>query len=521
MKIYRIVLLALCYVATMSAAAARVTYTADNTTIFRNPERGFTNETSRKVTTSKPNVLKGYMSTSTLNSGEYTKMSMLVVLYNFYYFKDKYLPEEVLAGFDEDMQFLRENGWKCVLRFAYTEDEDDIVDATPDWVERHLTQLKPHLAKNADVIYVLEAGFVGVWGEWYYTKNYGNESQRMNANRRRVIDALFASTPEDMFVLVRYPLLKQEYLGDSKILTSEEAFTGTIRARMGHHNDAFLNVYGDMGTYASTKSGDDSEMRQFIAEETLYLPNGGETNIEDANVAATRATYDKTIDAMSKYHWSFCGSTYAAAATGKWRREGTFDEINRRMGYRYQLVESVISDSVAPQGKGNVTIRICNVGFAPIYNERHAYLVLKNGSEKYSLPLKADPRRWLPNSEISTINEQVEIPASIPQGKYKLYLHLPDAHSSIAAETKYAVRFANEGIWDESTGMNDLKTTITVTSKAPLDPGELPEITSLDELQAGTAAADNTMYDILGKQVNSDYKGIVIQKGKKKYCVKY
>ena len=152
---------------TMTANAAVITYSPDNTTVFKNPERGFTEELSRKVSETNPNVIKGHVDS---NWGSKYKMTLMVVLYNFNKFKDKDLPEKVLQGFDEDMQELRNYGLKCVLRFAYTETESDKKDATPDWVERHLEQLKPHLAANADVIYVLETGFVGRWGEWYYSK---------------------------------------------------------------------------------------------------------------------------------------------------------------------------------------------------------------------------------------------------------------------------------------------------------------------------------------------------------------
>ncbi len=510
----RLLSLLLMFAAVAGMQAKVVTYTADNTTIFTNPERGFTNEYSRKVKESRPNILKGD------DSWHGSKWTLAVVLYNLYYFKNKELPSEVLNGFDEDMQELRNNGYKCVLRFAYTETESDIVDATPDWVEKHIKQLSPYLKKNSDVIYVLEAGFVGVWGEWYYTKNYGNESQHMNTNRRRVVDALLANTPEDMFVLFRYPMLKHEYLGDSNPLTAEEAFTGTYRARMGHHNDAFLNTYGDMGTYASDDKNDDPKMRQFIADETFYLPNGGESNIEESNVAAQRATYDKTMDALGKYHWSFCGLAYPPATIQKWRNDGTLDEMYRRLGYRYQLRESDITDNVAPAGKCNVTISICNVGCAPLYHERHAYLVLKNSSKTYSIQLQSDPRRWLPNGVVSVINEKVDIPADIPAGTYNLYLYMPDRHEELASNPRYAIRFANEDVWSETTGMNDLKTTVTVSSDAPKDPGDLPEIpgTALDDITFDTTDAE--WYDLLGRRVSTDYQGIIISNGKKYMVVR-
>ncbi|MBR1878017.1 MAG: DUF4832 domain-containing protein [Paludibacteraceae bacterium] len=492
------------------AHAVSVVYTPDNTTVFKNPERGFTEELNGKVSESSPYRIKNHISSTW---GDKDCMTMPVVLYNLGNFKSKDLPEAVLKGFDTDMQILRDMGLKCVLRFAYTEKESDKVDATPEWVKRHLEQLKSHLAANADVIYVLEAGFVGVWGEWYYSQNYGNETQHVTANRRKVIDYLFANAPADCFILFRYPMIQQEYLNDATPLSASEGFSGTTKARMGCHNDAFLHDWGNMGTYASDNKSDDPQQRRYVATQCLYTPNGGETNIDDDDALAERR-YAQAPSDMSTYHWSFCGSTYATPVTSRWRSSGLFDTLNIYMGYRYNLLSARYSDKAAPGGKMNVTIQIRNAGYAPIYNERPVYLVLSNGNKTYRLPLTADPRRWLPNGAISWINEQVSLPADMQEGTYHLYLHLPDKYASIASDPRYAVRLANKDVWDSATGYNDLGATVTVFKSASPDPGALPQTDGLLPAEGETApgfskviengiiyiqSADGARYTILGQ----------------------
>ena len=498
----------------LSMQAVVVTYQPDNTTIFPNPERGFTEELSRKVSLKNPNVIKGHTNEGQwFKGGDKDNMRLAVVLYNFTYFKDQDLAEEILTGFDEDMQELREVGWKCVLRFAYTETTSDNVDATPEWVKRHLEQLKPHLAKNADVIYVLEAGFIGVWGEWYYTKNYGDQSQHMNDNRRKVIDYLFENVPSDRFILFRYPMIKTEYLNDTKPLTAEEGFNGSVKARMGCHNDAFLNSWGNDGTYASNKKDDDPDVREYVSVETHFVPNGGETNVESNSLA--EKVYSQAPSEMSTYHWSFCGKSYATQVTSKWRSSGIFDTLNIHMGYRYNLLDGQFTDAAAPSGKANITIRILNSGYAPIYNERTAYIVLKSESKTYSLPLQSDPRRWSPNNAISAINEQVAIPADIPEGKYHLYLYLPDKYASLAADPRFAVRIANEGIWDSESGMNDLKAEINISASASLDPGPLPEV----ETQGIGMVSNQSDSAQPHKMLENGIFYILMPNGKRYYCL--
>ena len=493
----------------MTMQAVVVMYTPDNTTIFKNPERGFTEELNGKVSVSNPYRVKNHISS---NWGNSDKMTMPVVLYNFGNFKTQDLPDAILNGFDEDMQVLRDMGLKCVLRFAYTERESDKEDAKPAWAIRHMEQLKPHLAANADVIYVLEAGFVGVWGEWYYSNNYGNETQHVTANRRTIIENLFANVPTDRFILFRYPMIQQDYLQDKNPLTATEAFSGTEKSRMGCHNDAFLHNWGNMGTYGSDDDDDDPKQRQSVATQCLYTPNGGETNIDDDENLAERM-YSKAPSEMSKYHWSFCGSTYAMPVIRRWRNSGIFDTLNVHMGYRYNLLDGRYTDEVAPGGKMNVTIRVRNDGYAPIYNERPVYLVMQGVgavSASYTMKLKADPRRWLPNGEISWINEQVDIPENAQEGAYQLYLWMPDKYESIQNDPRFAVRCANVNVWDASSGYNRLNCTVIVSQNAPMNPGELPsegvENVQSDKVQC-TKVIENGIFYIL------------MPDGRKYYCL--
>jgi hypothetical protein len=265
--------------------------------------------------------------------------------------------------------------------------------------------------------------------------------------------------------LVRYPLIKTEYLGDENALTSAQAHNSTTRARMGHHNDAFLENWGNAGTYGRDGDGpsDDPVLRQYIATETLYVPNGGETNVENTTRANIVSQHDTTIAELSRYHWTFCGAMYLEKVTDKWRANGTFAEMERRLGYRFQLVSATLPEQADTGGEMPIQISIVNKGFAPMYNYRPVYLVLKNETNSYSLPLDADPRQWTAEAGTITISETLPLPETIAEGSYQLYLHLPDAYASLASDPRYAVRFANQGVWEAATGMNDLGASVQIT----------------------------------------------------------
>lgn len=472
------------------AAASSVTYTADNTSIFRNPERGFTEEIGgeTQISDASPYLLVGDAEDWYFDeTGERETQTLVVLIYYLNNYRKKELSDAMLAGFDADMQVLRNKGFKCILRFAYNWTSS--TDATLEYVKKHITKLKPHLKDNADVIYALETGFVGQWGEWYYTSNFKpSQSQHLTDARRVVIDSMLSACPSDRFLLVRYPMIKGEYLGatnnpDTNPLTSSQAFGSSARARIGHHNDAFLNAYGNDGTYVSwdDEDEDSQEVRQYIANETLYVPNGGETNVEDDNDEypnLSETVYSQAPSEMKTYHWSFCGSTYAEQVTNKWRTrkingEYIFNILDRNMGYRYQLLNGTYSDQAAPGGTMSVNMQIKNVGYAPLYNFRRAYIVLKNGNNTYPIQLTSDPRRWLPDAT-TTINETLTVPSNVPNGTYQLYLHMPDTAYRLAADPRFAIRFANKlnnnDIWDSTLGMNSLGASITIANGAAATP---------------------------------------------------
>lgn len=99
--------------------AVNVSYTADESTIFPNPERGFITMLTGHLTQSKPYAVKGkesYLDAHASND----KGTLILVHYYLDNFKSTAtLPNAVLNGFDEDMAVLRNKGMKAIIRFSY------------------------------------------------------------------------------------------------------------------------------------------------------------------------------------------------------------------------------------------------------------------------------------------------------------------------------------------------------------------------------------------------------------------
>ncbi|RPI43914.1 MAG: DUF4874 domain-containing protein, partial [Bacteroidetes bacterium] len=209
-------------------------YDPDNAA-FTNPSRGFYKYTSRGNAEEplSPGTLENF------REDGYT------LIYRIYYlpdFVDSPISQAYLDRIREDFQVVRQSGIKVILRFAYTsKSTEPYGDASPDWVLHHIGQLEPLLRENADVIAVWQAGFIGAWGEWYYTDHFAtgspnNVTEEDLQERESVIRAMLDALPLNRQVQLRTPEHKRRIFGDEP-LNETLAYNGSDQARVGHHND--------------------------------------------------------------------------------------------------------------------------------------------------------------------------------------------------------------------------------------------------------------------------------------------
>jgi hypothetical protein len=424
-----------------------ITYQASDDQ-FPSPERGFFRMTSCNLGTGftplSESTLRGY------------RASNYSLIFRYFYMKDfrnNPLTDQALSQFDTDMATIRSAGMKCIVRFAYSSAANE-PDAPLSTILQHIEQLKPHLEKNVDVIFVMQAGFIGSWGEWYYTTNNLNTSSA----RYQVLSAVLAALPTSRMVQVRTLAYKKEFTGDSNPLTQAEAFTGKDKARNGHHNDCFLASSTDYGSYTNPTTD-----KAYLTQDCLYVPIGGETCPPDGVDPADGLTAYNT---MRQLRFTFLNSDYYTPVNNLWTIGGYMDRIMKELGYRFVLTSGEYTTGVAPGGTFTAKIILRNVGFAPLYNERSVELVLKNAAtnEVYKARLDVEPRFWKPIDTQDEIDATVGIPTGMPAGDYTLYLNMPDKAETLQNNPDYSVRFANTSVWEASTGYNNLYVTINVAS---------------------------------------------------------
>ncbi len=417
---------------------ADVTYQASDAK-FPNPERGFYKYSESNLGTN-PTML----SEATLKSYRTQNITLIYRIFYLKTFRDQALSQAALDQIDTDMATLRKSGLKCVLRFAYTSAETE-PDAPLAIILQHLEQLKPVFEKNADVIALLQAGFIGAWGEWYYSSN----NLKTAGIRATILNKMLEVLPERRMIQVRTPAYKTEYLQRTTALTRSEAFSGSKAARIGHHNDCFMASTNDYGTYANIEVE-----KAYINSEGVYLPVGGETCPPSG---VDPADCEKAQKEMRNLRWSFLNEDYYRGVNDKWKTQGCMDNIIRELGYRFVLHSAKYTDAVAPGNTLNIQLKLNNTGYGSPYNPRKVEFILKNSatSEKYVAETNEDPRFWRPQN-VTEISLALGIPNDIPEGTYDLYLNLPDPEPLLYGNPDYSVQLANKDVWNSETGYNSL-----------------------------------------------------------------
>jgi hypothetical protein len=100
-----------------------------------------------------------------------------------------------------------------------------------------------------------------------------------------------------------------------------------------------------------------------------------------------------------------------------------------------------------------------NDGYAAPLTDRPVDVVFTQGQQTVGVPVPVRIRSVAPGS---TVRFAVDVPVPSTPGTWALSLALPDDAPSLAAVPAYAVRLADQGLWDPATGRNDLRHSVTV-----------------------------------------------------------
>jgi hypothetical protein len=488
---------------------------------LRNPERGWRIETviaePPRKTFGPAHHLRGKMAPVyqedwwMLDAGRYEPFGLTLVQAYCYLteFADRAISDEKLALLQESLDNLRRRGLKAVLRFAYERDMGLKEGPTLDWILRHMDQLEPLLRRNVDVIYVLQAGFIGAWGEWHSAARIAQDDY---VARAAIIKQLLEALPEQRMLQVRVPKYKRLALAQPALAAMGEvgehnAFSSVPAARIGFHNDGFLAGPSDGGTWPEPPhfGGPGNPEFDSMTRESAFVPVDGELFWSDQGFDG-KAARGKGVDGLNAavrmrlHHYSSFslahsysereGQPYSIdhwlSATlspdslrqatmpiaDGWFEDGfgqpvtrtPFEYVQDHLGYRLELQSARIPERVKVGAGFRVEIELINRGFSTLHNPRPVMLALLDRAGRVtelSVP-DADLRQWQPfrpgdpayQPMVHRITWTGNLPATVQRGWQQIGLWLPDAAGSLRHDPRYAIRVANRDVswWTDVRG---------------------------------------------------------------------
>ncbi len=461
---------------------------------FANPERGFTENhlprppahvtwdscgAGNNFTAYSDTTLTDPLRVSDLTAARAAGRTLIYVRYHIAAFRDAPLSDAFLVQVDQDFATARAAGVKLVPRFAYNYGTGG-PDAPLFRVLSHLDQLGPVLRRNVDVLAYMELGFIGCWGEGGQSSNdLANDEQGLTAATPFILDKEFAVVPQSRMIAVRAPLWKFQYFGSTGLpippLTERQAYDGSMQARWGQGDDCLTCGEFDSGTWSTTPVpvwSNGPLVRAFLASDNRYLVQDGEPGVPgppgpvDSDQDGYTSNYDSCARVLSIFaneHWSAIDG-YTTTPAQRWQREGCYTTIATHLGYRFRLESARVPLRARRGAPIKVRLQVHNDGWAAPYNSRAVELVLRElrTGRVTRLPVDADPRRWL-SGTTAVLSLHPVVPARLKPGFYEMMLALPDPAPSLHDRPEYAIRFANQRVWDGTCGCNSLRASVFIT----------------------------------------------------------
>ena len=389
--------------------------------------------------------------------------------------------EQLQGNFDA----VRTAGLKAIIRVLY---DWGMTNRDPDeaTIVRHLDQLGPLLNKNADVIAWVQAGLFGGCGEanasdhgYVVFKHPGKipirRWQGLSDAGRRIYQHWLEVIPTNRIMAVRYPRLKWDLFGwtraSAEPLQESTAFSEAKSARVGYYNQGFMGNEQHYAMYVLPGEA------AFAGDDSRYTIHEGEIS----SAGRYKFAKGRVVTEMARAHLTAlnCGGDGWPEVAGHWKANGDYDEINRRMGYRFRLLQAILPNSAKAGEPLDFSFEMRNDGFACAINPRDVEVILSSSKGRYSMMMELGKgnRLWLPGpGETKVLRISGQLPPDMTPDRYEIFLNLPDPAPSLRQRPEYSIRLANRNVWDAKTGYNSFNHSIAIEAGAT--PGALPSPSS-------------------------------------------
>lgn len=365
-----------------------------------------------------------------------TETCLTLIEVNLNRFRDREISEQGLQNIENLFQALRTADKQLIVRFLYVWDEQESEPDSLDIILRHMQQCEQVFLEYSDIIFTMQGIFVGDYGEMHHSKYLSEDDVRT------LMKTLEQVTDQSTFLAVRTPAFWRS-LTDISDPYEVSRGENVLASRLGLFNDGMLGSVSDIGTYAEQENTDGERYAKRSRQEELdfqrvlckAVPNGGETVIDnECN------DFENAVRDLAVMHVTYLNRDYDSEVLNKWAGTTVMEEgcyygmdglsyIERHLGYRLVLRDVDMSYDFKKDTL-SVDVNIQNVGFAPLYREAEARIVLysRESGAYHSYLLEQDVRTLAGGAErdeVLTFHAELALTGET-EGDYTVFFELTD-----------------------------------------------------------------------------------------------
>ena len=357
---------------------------------------------------------------------------------------------------------IKNNNKQVILRFVYDHYSDGIkdnegyhngdtviVEPRQGMIIKHIEKLSPIINEFNEVIYTVQMGFYGAYGELHSTSMCTDKN--INEALAKMIE-LTNYDANNPFISVRTPSRLRNYSGNN--------------SRIAIYNDGYLGSSSDLGTYKSR----DRELSS-LKSLTERTPFGGEAVVnvdpdDDGNVSIIGKYNgkDNILYEMPITHTSYLNYEWRQEVHNEWAKmiydrndeylnDSLLKYIEYHLGYRFVFRDIKLYDEVSKGNRLDIGVKIENVGFGNVLKKKKAFIYLLDNND--SVVYKKEINNDIMNYKAGTVSNDkisIDIPNDFNPGTYKVYLQFKI--DDVAGRPYGSIRFANPDIWDDTIEAN-------------------------------------------------------------------
>lgn len=353
----------------------------------------------------------------------------------------KALSDDEINKIDGYLQKVEDAHVKTLLRFAYNYSPSGN-DAKMEIILKDIGKLRRVVEKHKNVIYALEAGFIGYWGE-------GHNST--NGNNTPAATEVFMAAEEANFgpyvtLLNRYPSNIMDWEPRNQVI-------------WGIHDDHYAENEKNTWTYPhwSRFPYPEDTMKHFGSARSDQKPFSVEIGGENPSLQA----FVPFNDLSERFHLNALDMAWNIKTLSE---DEQFPQIINRVGPAIGLTKATLD--VAPQRglPSKLTLSFVNTGYSRLFTQVRAYLVMTDahGSMLSSnvfqpIPLRFDFTNLVSSGGTDSVSTEITFPMDLAdKTSYFVALQIVDPDSSLARKFQYNYWLNNAGVPDPSTGLNKL-----------------------------------------------------------------